>query len=217
MALFCVVIRRDSVSLSKFPFHGHIQVFSWEISPVCRLKYPYSCFSFHFSFLVFTVVPFVLMLLVLLLAVVISLSWLFLMYSARPRIDATTLSSMLVSPLPSPFLDTYNLCYLSGVRPCALLSTFVFSASFVWVPLLSIWTIVPSIFQEELPMCFSFNEIYAAELGFEKLSLKYSFLIFFLSSPFVWWCPLPIFPSTCNFPFLQAFRFFLDLVVLFLL
>ena len=28
-----------------------------------------------------------------------------------------------------------------------------------------------------------------------------------------WWCLLPIFPSTCNFPFPHAFWFFLDLVV----
>ena len=31
MALFCVVFRRDSVSLLKFPFLGHVQVFSCEI------------------------------------------------------------------------------------------------------------------------------------------------------------------------------------------
>ena len=47
----------------------------------------------------------------------------------------------------------------------------------------------------------------AAEFGFEKL---------FLSSPLVWLCPLPIFPSSCNFPFLQVFWFFLVMAVLFL-
>ena len=45
--------------------------------------------------------------------------------------------------------------------------------------------------------------------------LKYSFL-FFLSSPHVWWRPLPIFPSICRFPLLRVFWYFLDMVVLFL-
>ena len=43
--------------------------------------------------------------------------------------------------------------------------------------------------------------------------LKY---FFFLSSPFVWWCPFLIFPSKCNFPFLQTFWFYLHLAVIFL-
>ena len=45
--------------------------------------------------------------------------------------------------------------------------------------------------------------------------LRYSFVISFLS-PLVRWFPLPIFPNTCNFPFLREFLFCLDLVVLFL-
>ena len=48
------------------------------------------------------------------------------------------------------------------------------------------------------------------------LLLRYSFFKFFLSSPFVWWCRLLILPSISKFPLLRAFRFFLDLVVLFL-
>ena len=46
--------------------------------------------------------------------------------------------------------------------------------------------------------------------------LRYSFL-FFLSSPPIWWCHLPIFPSICWSPFLRAFWFLLNLVVRFLL
>ena len=49
--LFWATIRRDSVSLLRFPFRNHVQVLSGEISPVCRLKYPYNCFSSHFYFL----------------------------------------------------------------------------------------------------------------------------------------------------------------------
>ena len=48
MALFCAAIRRESVSLLGFPFLSHVQVFLYEISSVCRLKYPYSCFSSNF-------------------------------------------------------------------------------------------------------------------------------------------------------------------------
>ena len=90
MVLFCAAIRRDSVSLSSFSFRSYVQVFSCEISYVCRLKYPYSCFSSYFGFLVFIVVLFVLMLLVLLLVAVIILSLLFLMSSLFPCIDVST-------------------------------------------------------------------------------------------------------------------------------
>ena len=48
MALFCTVIRRNSVSFLMFPFRSHVQVFMWNISFVCRLKYSYSCFPSHF-------------------------------------------------------------------------------------------------------------------------------------------------------------------------
>ena len=53
LGLFCAVIRRDSVSLLRFPFFNHVQAFSCEISLVCRLKYPYSCFPTLFVSLLF--------------------------------------------------------------------------------------------------------------------------------------------------------------------
>ena len=72
-------------------------------------------------------------------------------------------------------------------------------------------------YKEGHPGIYSFAEISAAELGFEEFSRSSKVLLFFLSFPLVWWCPLLIFPSTSNFPFLQAFWFFsLDLAVLFL-
>ena len=80
MALFYVVLRKYSVSLLNFPFLSHVQIISIAISPVCSLKYPYSCFSFNFCFLVFVVFLLILVLLLLLLAVVNSLSLHFLMY-----------------------------------------------------------------------------------------------------------------------------------------
>ena len=98
MALFCTAIRRDSVSLLRFPFFSHVHIFSCEMSLVSRLKHPYSCFSSHFYFLViFILLIFVLS--VLFLVVVISL----------PLINTSTLFSMLASLLPPSFLVIYSL------------------------------------------------------------------------------------------------------------
>ena len=48
MALFCAAIWRDLVSLLRFLFLSHVQVFLCQISLVCRLKSLCSCFSLHF-------------------------------------------------------------------------------------------------------------------------------------------------------------------------
>ena len=48
--LFTAFIRWDWVYLLKFPFLSHAEVFSREILLVCRLKYTYTCFPFHFYF-----------------------------------------------------------------------------------------------------------------------------------------------------------------------
>ena len=88
MALFWATIKRNSVSLLKFPFRSHVQVFSREISPICRLKYPYSCFSSQFCFRVF-VVLFILVLSVLFLVVVISLFFFFQLFSSSMVIFIT--------------------------------------------------------------------------------------------------------------------------------
>ena len=64
-ALFCAAIRRDSVSLLKFPFLSHVQVLSCKMF-ISRLKHPSSCFPSHFCFLV----------IVILLAIVLSVSFL---------------------------------------------------------------------------------------------------------------------------------------------
>ena len=55
MVLFCAVIRRDSLSLLNFPFLSYVEVFSWEMLFISRLKRPWSCFSSHFCFLVFVI------------------------------------------------------------------------------------------------------------------------------------------------------------------
>ena len=71
MVLFCAATRRDSLSLLRYPFLSHVQVFSCEVSLVSCLKRPSACFSSHFCFLVI-VVLFVFVFSVLLLVAVIS-------------------------------------------------------------------------------------------------------------------------------------------------
>ena len=75
IALFCAAFRSDSVSLKRFPFFSHVQVFSCEMSLVFRLKCPYDYFSFHFCFL-FIFVLLILVLSVLFLVAVVSFSML---------------------------------------------------------------------------------------------------------------------------------------------
>ena len=110
------------------------------------------------------------------------------------------------------FLDTYSLCHLSGGRPCASSTTFLTSGPFVWVFLLFILRIVPSILRARLPKCLSVWCDFCSRAWFlEVFSVVWGTLfLFFLSSLMFWWNPLPIFPSTYNFPLL-----FLDLAVLF--
>ena len=135
MALFWAAIKRDSVSLFGFPFCSHVQVFSREISQVCRLKYPYSCFSSHFCFQVFTVVLFI-------SAVTGRYNQFFF------ALVNVVLVSMHLHNLQS-FLRlslTLITClyYLSGVRPCASPLIFLSYGSFLRVPRLSILRMVLS-------------------------------------------------------------------------
>ena len=58
-ALSRAAIRRDSVSLLKFPFLSHVQVLSCEILFISRLNRLYSCFPSHFRFLVIVILLFI--------------------------------------------------------------------------------------------------------------------------------------------------------------
>ena len=87
MALFCAAIRRDSVSLLKFIFHSHVQVFLCKITPVVAWN-TQTFFSSHFCFLVMVVLLVLIILSVLLLAAVSNLSLFFLMQSLSLRIYA---------------------------------------------------------------------------------------------------------------------------------
>ena len=112
MALCCAVLR--------FPFFCHVQVFSCEISLVCRMKYPHNCFSSHFIFLVI-VDP-------LTIGVVCTISSRFSIWSSSRGIDVSTLSSVLASHILAFFLDTYRLSMSSLARQslCMVVSLLVF-------------------------------------------------------------------------------------------
>ena len=108
MALFCAAIRRDSVSILKFPFLSHVQVLSYEMLFISHLKRPWSCFPSHFCFLVFVILLSIVLSVLFLMAVISPLSC-FSMWSSSRCMDVSTLSSMLASPLPPSFLGTYCL------------------------------------------------------------------------------------------------------------
>ena len=70
--VLCCYLRLFSFSF-EISIFCHIHFFSYVISPVCRLKYPYTCFSSHFCFLVFVVFHSGVMLPMLLLTVLLFL------------------------------------------------------------------------------------------------------------------------------------------------
>ena len=133
MALFCAAIRRDSVSLLRFLFLCHVQVFSCEISLVCRLKYPYSCFSSHFYFLVIIIELIIaLFVLYLVAAIILSLLFFYVVFESLCRYIDTSFNTGESSSYLFSFL-TYTVClhHFSDVRLYA--SSLVFlSWSICW-------------------------------------------------------------------------------------
>ena len=130
LALFCAAIWRDSVFLLKFLFLN--QVFSCLLL-ISRLKRPWIClfvFFSYFSFLVILIL-WVIVLSVSFLRAVISPTSFFSIVSLSPSIDASTLSSMLTSHLPPPFL-IHIVCQrrLWDVMPYALSLVFLFFGLF---------------------------------------------------------------------------------------
>ena len=148
--MFCAVISRDSVPLLRLPFLGNVQFFSCDISLVCCLKCPWSCFSYPFCFPVI-VALFILLLLELFLVGFISLS-LFVLYSLRDLL--WTVSSMLASPLLPSFLDTRSLS-IWDVRPYASSWVFLFPGSFVEVIPSFTLRMASSILRGRQPTCLS--------------------------------------------------------------
>ena len=103
--LFYTFISRDLV------IFNHVQVFSCEISIVYRLQYLHNYFSSDFCFLII-VVPLIVVLFVFFLVTEISL--LFVLSPNLCNVELI-LSSMLVSPLPPSFLDTYSPSFISVI------------------------------------------------------------------------------------------------------
>ena len=128
------------------------------------------------------------------------------------------LSSLLKNLLPLSFLDTHSLCYFSVLCPdSSLLASCSFDQFIYFLPS-SISRIIQVFFNRDIRGVYHFHEILSIEFEFKKFSRSSLILCFnfFLLSPLVWSCVLPIFPSICLFPFLRESLFFLDLVLIFL-
>ena len=181
---------------------------------VCNVRI---CFSSDFWFLViFGLLTTVLF--VLFLVAGTSLSSFFLMQSSSSRIDASTLSSVLANPLQPSFLDTCSLLMSSlGCKTLCIVISFLFLWSIYWSSsLVHLKNGTECFTRETAQVFFSFVEIPAAEPGLEVFSFVWDTLFTFFSYSLVWWCPLWIFISTFRFSYVRAFRFCLDLIVLFL-
>ena len=105
--VFCVAIRKDSVSLIILPFLNHVDDFLCDFSLVYPLRCPYSCFSSPFRLLF--LLRWCLWCLYCFLVVVNSFRLHSFIFSSCRSINASTLSWLLVSPLLSSVLDTYSL------------------------------------------------------------------------------------------------------------
>ena len=148
-----------------------------EISSVCRMKYSYSCFSFRFCFLVI-VVLLLFMLSVQFLVAVINLSLLFFMESSCPRIDESTLSSMLACPRPS-YLNTYSLSVSSlGCKDLCIVISFLVGSIYWSSSLVQFMKGSEYFTRGTLLVFIPFVEIPTAELDFEKF-FRSSEILFF--------------------------------------
>ena len=125
ITLFCPSIKKI-VSLLRFHLTKNFSVIVWAITPICRYKYQFCYFSFHFWFQYFADSLFAFWLTVLWLTAVISLSFLFVclfvLFCFFINLFFLVLElshlqfSKLASRLSPPFLDTYSQCHVSGVR-----------------------------------------------------------------------------------------------------
>ena len=161
-----------------------------------------------------------------LLMLVLSVLFLVAVISLPPRffyvifsrcIYASTLSWMLAIPLSSSFLGTHNpLTSSLGCNNLCIIISFLF----VWSICSSTLKMVPIILRRGQPRyLFLWWDIcyvvwFRVVFSFSRDVLFY---FFFILSPLIFYgARRPVFPSICKFPFLRAFWFFLNLVVLFL-
>ena len=210
----CCYLKRFIFYL-KLYFFILIHIFSWEMSPVSCLKRPQTCFSSHFCFLVISILL-ILVSSVLFLVDVSSIPPRFSMSSSSRCTSASTLSSMLVSPLPPSFIENY--CRSTPSLRCKALCIFISFLVF-----LSICLKFSLVHYNNGPEYLSgkTDQVFIPFIRFLRYSfvltcflvfLRYSFKIF-LSSRRVGWCQLPIFPCIRRFILFWAFWFFHDLVV----
>ena len=130
MALFCAAVRKDSVFLLGFHFLSYVQVFSYVISFVCRLKYPYNCFSFHLYFLVIVIL---LMLVVFVLFLVAVSSLCSFLCSLRVVLSRYRRYLPCWRVFPPVFLDTYSLSISSvGYNALRIVMGFLVLSSIRW-------------------------------------------------------------------------------------
>ena len=178
----------------------------WDLI-VFRLNYPYSCFSSRFCFSSYCSVC------------------LYFVSSATRRWDLSFIAPFNVVPeCSNRFIPAL---FNAGESPsffytCSLLMpSFRYNALRIVIKLWVLWSIClssslvyfkngPMYLTKENCQMFIFWWCFYCRARFNEF---FSFLwsitfIHFLSSPLDWWFPLPIFPITRNFPFLQTFRFF---------
>ena len=205
--MVCAAIRKYLLSLLRFPFLSHVQVFWCEISLGYCLKCPYNCFLLIFSSCCCSVYHCVF---ALVLVAVVNLSLFFFMKSSSHLIDVSTLASIVVSPLSLSFLDSYSLSVsFLGCKALCIMSFLVLWA-ICWISYLVRFRTAPSILRRGQPRCLYlwWDSCYTVSV---RVVSSFSWRIlfnFFLSSLLVWRCPLPIFPSILKFPFLRVFWFF---------
>ena len=108
--------------------------------------------------------------------------------------------------------------HLWNVRTYALLLVFLLSGPFFKVHPLSILKNGPEYLTSGTAQVFTLFFFFLGSSDIVWFWVVFSFpwnILFQFSSPRVWWCQFPVFPSICMFPFFQAFWFCLDLLVLF--
>ena len=207
-------------SLLRFPFLSHVQVSRVR----CHLFIVWNVYSVVFvSQCCFRVIfhPLMLMLSVLFLVAVISRSPRVFMQLSSRCIDSSRLSGILVSPLPPLFLDTSSLSTsFLACKALSMVMTFFVLRSLRWSSsLVNLKEWSSSVLGRGQPRCLSFWWDFCYVVWFQVVFSFSRCIIskFFLSSRLFWWYPFSLIPSICKFPFLQAFWFFLDLIVLFLI
>ena len=145
VAYYDSAVHRFNHYTTRTPPLRHVQVFSYKISPVCRLRYPCSCSS-HFCFLVLFIPLFVFM-----LSAVINVSLLFLDYISSSWIEVSTQPSKYWWVLFLVFLThIIHSCNLTDVRLCVLSLFSLSFGPFVWGTPLSVLSMIQRILQEGL-------------------------------------------------------------------